>query len=72
MVFKQKTAYEIGVRLVGSEMCIRDRIETVPFPIQHLPYFLVLRKLLLVVGICVGGGVSCGVFLISCITLFCD
>ena len=22
---KQKTAYEIGVRLVGSEMCIRDR-----------------------------------------------
>ena len=24
MVFKQKTAYEIGVRLVGSEMCIRD------------------------------------------------
>ena len=25
--FKQKTAYEIGVRLVGSEMCIRDRTE---------------------------------------------
>ena len=24
--FKQKTAYEIGVRLVGSEMCIRDRL----------------------------------------------
>ena len=24
--FKQKTAYEIGVRLVGSEMCIRDRV----------------------------------------------
>ena len=23
--YKQKTAYEIGVRLVGSEMCIRDR-----------------------------------------------
>ena len=22
--FKQKTAYDIGVRLVGSEMCIRD------------------------------------------------
>ena len=22
--FKQKTAYELGVRLVGSEMCIRD------------------------------------------------
>ena len=26
--FKQKTAYEIGVRLVGSEMCIRDRNKT--------------------------------------------
>ena len=26
--FKQKTAYEIGVRLVGSEMCIRDRSGT--------------------------------------------
>ena len=25
VVLKQKTAYEIGVRLVGSEMCIRDR-----------------------------------------------
>ena len=23
--FKQKTAYEIGSGLVGSEMCIRDR-----------------------------------------------
>ena len=28
--FKQKTAYEIGVRLVGSEMCIRDSAGTVP------------------------------------------
>ena len=28
--FKQKTAYEIGVRLVGSEMCIRDRYRRVP------------------------------------------
>ena len=27
----QKTAYEIGVRLVGSEMCIRDRVWTVHF-----------------------------------------
>ena len=27
--FKQKTAYEIGVRLVGSEMCIRDRVTIV-------------------------------------------
>ena len=26
--FKQKTAYEIGVRLVGSEMCIRDSTST--------------------------------------------
>ena len=26
--FKQKTAYEIGVRLVGSEMCIRDSTYT--------------------------------------------
>ena len=25
--FKQKTAYEIGSGLVGSEMCIRDRGE---------------------------------------------
>ena len=24
--FKQKTAYEISLGLVGSEMCIRDRI----------------------------------------------
>ena len=27
--FKQKTAYEIGVRLVGSEMCIRDSQDNV-------------------------------------------
>ena len=26
--FKQKTAYDIEYGLVGSEMCIRDRIET--------------------------------------------
>ena len=25
IIFKQKTAYEITTRLVGSEMCIRDR-----------------------------------------------
>jgi len=25
--FKQKTAYEIRLSLVGSEMCIRDRLE---------------------------------------------
>ena len=29
--FKQKTAYEIGVRLVGSEMCIRDSVNTVKY-----------------------------------------
>ena len=33
--FKQKTAYEITTRLVGSEMCIRDRYETF-----HTPYYL--------------------------------
>ncbi|VTU58961.1 polyphosphate kinase [Lactobacillus casei subsp. casei ATCC 393] [Lacticaseibacillus rhamnosus] len=27
--FKQKTAYEISLGLVGSEMCIRDRLEEV-------------------------------------------
>src|SRR5660398_298971 len=26
--FKQKTAYEIRLSLVGSEMCIRDRLHT--------------------------------------------
>ena len=26
--FKKKSAYDIGVRLVGSEMCIRDRLYT--------------------------------------------
>ncbi len=26
--FKQKTAYEISLGLVGSEMCIRDRATT--------------------------------------------
>ncbi len=26
--FKQKTAYGVGVRLVGSEMCIRDSVTT--------------------------------------------
>ena len=29
--FKQKTAYEITTRLVGSEMCIRDSIGTILF-----------------------------------------
>ncbi len=30
VLFKQKTAYEIGVRLVGSEMCIRGRERDTP------------------------------------------
>ena len=29
--FKQKTAYEIGVRLVGSEMCIRDSLSKIEY-----------------------------------------
>ena len=33
--FKQKTAYEIGVRLVGSEMCIRDRVYTVRLQAEY-------------------------------------
>ena len=32
--FKQKTAYEIGVRLVGSEMCIRDSSNRDPALLQ--------------------------------------
>ena len=28
LVFKQKTAYDIEYGLVGSEMCIRDRVST--------------------------------------------
>ena len=34
--FKQKTAYEIGVRLVGSEMCIRDSTTTSTSIYEHL------------------------------------
>src|SRR5665647_3879593 len=40
--FKQKTAYEIGVRLVGSEMCIRDR-----YRYHHLFADLLKQRLLL-------------------------
>ncbi len=25
-IFKQKTAYEVSACLVGSEMCVRDRV----------------------------------------------
>src|SRR5665647_3882614 len=41
--FKQKTAYEIGVRLVGSEMCIRDRLYAELkelFPHNRVEYFI--------------------------------
>ncbi len=30
--FKQKTAYEMSASLVGSEMCIRDRLLGYPIP----------------------------------------
>ena len=36
--FKQKTAYEISACLVGSEMCIRDRVHLIPpefLPLYH-------------------------------------
>ena len=36
--FKQKTAYEIGVRLVGSEMCIRDSHQPVIFGVLTLVF----------------------------------
>ncbi len=32
--FKQKTAYEIRLSLVGSEMCIRDRTTGVSNPVR--------------------------------------
>ena len=32
--FKQKTAYEISLGLVGSEMCIRDRLLAGPDRVQ--------------------------------------
>ena len=31
--FKQKTAYEMLRSLVGSEMCIRDRLSRYPFAV---------------------------------------
>ena len=36
--FKQKTAYEIGVRLVGSEMCIRDSTYSANATTARNPY----------------------------------
>src|SRR5660397_272250 len=38
--FKQKTAYEIRLSLVGSEMCIRDRSETVHNESVPSPFLL--------------------------------
>ena len=45
--FKQKTAYEIPCRLVGSEMCIRDSLNTPPYiavqhkySLQYQPYYI--------------------------------
>ena len=35
LFFKQKTAYEMLRSLVGSEMCIRDRLD-VALPVAHL------------------------------------
>ena len=35
--FKQKTAYEITTRLVGSEMCIRDRFDGIQL---HTVFYL--------------------------------
>src|SRR5660398_325082 len=34
--FKQKTAYEIRLSLVGSEMCIRDRTRVVSAQVRRL------------------------------------
>ena len=36
------TAYEVGVRLVGSEMCIRDRTHGGPIYIRFAPIDSVL------------------------------
>ena len=41
--FKQKTAYEIGSGLVGSEMCIRDSMYMHMYQAGRLPYQDVAR-----------------------------
>ena len=38
--FKQKTAYEMLRSLVGSEMCIRDRLRHIWINIQVYPYLI--------------------------------
>ncbi len=51
--FKQKTAYEISLGLVGSEMCIRDRprlpgyLHITGLALPLLSFLLLLQKLLL-------------------------
>jgi len=40
--FKQKTAYEIMPSLVGSEMCIRDRITAAPDIEAYLSFMLTM------------------------------
>ncbi|VDG25053.1 hypothetical protein [Lactobacillus koreensis] [Lactiplantibacillus mudanjiangensis] len=42
--FKQKTAYEIPLRLVGSEMCIRDRYNAYTGMIIGMPITSKLRN----------------------------
>ena len=34
----KKTAYEIPLRLVGSEMCIRDSLQTAPLALVRVVY----------------------------------
>ena len=43
--FKQKTAYEISACLVGSEMCIRDRVDEVIALFAQLEQFIRLEDL---------------------------
>ena len=42
--FKQKTAYELLRRLVGSEMCIRDRMRMGPTSANSSPARIVFVK----------------------------
>jgi len=54
--FKQKTAYELRLSLVGSEMCIRDRILLV------WGYLLLSNLSTLGLGLVVLGGLAAGLF----------
>ena len=55
--FKQKTAYEIMPSLVGSEMCIRDRVYDVwiTFGSVHVVRAIEMEKIDWVVGGLVSG-----------------